>query len=224
MVGDSGNRGKRCELGSIRAPTQPCSVPDPTVQDLAEAVIAGEQGAGYLLDQRLRGPVHAFIAKRLGADAATLDELTHQAATEAILAIDAGRYDPLKARFITFVYGVVHKTVLRHRHALHRNRAIPISSLGDIEMGDEAGALPSAEDSLPPLDQIEAMRDCLQRDGTRFSLTAEERFAVIGRAHGDTYETIAARLGRSLDTVYRRSKRAIEKLRDCMKAKGHVAD
>jgi DNA-directed RNA polymerase specialized sigma24 family protein len=77
-------------------------------------------------------------------------------------------------------------------------------------------------DHPPPLEKIEAMLACLQADGTPFSLTPEERFVVMGRAGQKTYQTLARDLNHSLDTVHRRMRRGIEKLKKCMEAKGYT--
>ena len=193
-----------------------------SVQDLSIAALDGDQESIRALDRRLRAPVKSLLTKKVGARAAVLDELVQQAVSEALLALSSGRYDPNIASFVTFVYAVVHKITLRYRQYLGRIRTKPFSSLSDAAIDDINFDQFDDPEELPPLDQIEAIRDCLKSERQTHSLTPEELFVVMGRANGKTYETLARELGRALDTVFRRGRRGIDKLRSCMAAKGHV--
>ena len=192
-----------------------------SVQQLVGAAMRQEKGAYRALDRRLFGPMCGHFRKRLGANSASQEELARQAISEALQAIATGRYDPQKAGFVTFLYAVAQNIWLRFLHERGKTRERQMST---IEPGI-INAMPCAStggvDTLLVPEQIEAMRECLRCEGETHSLTAEERFAVLGRALGKTFETLSRQLGRSLDTVHRRSRSAIAKLRRCMKRKGY---
>ncbi len=200
-----------------------------SVEALVSAATDGDEDAFRLLDRRIRGPARNQLFKRLGVDGATLDELSQEAVSEALQALVTRRFDPDRAAFTTFAYAVTHRVGLRYRRKVSRARE-QATLVTQEDGGDDLFSRVFGHDQesgpmdLSPLEQIEAMRDCLRVEGVSHALSAEERYAVIGRAYGNTFEAIASRLGRSLDTVYRRSKRAIEKLRACMRAKGHFEE
>jgi RNA polymerase sigma factor (sigma-70 family) len=147
-------------------------------------------------------------------------DAAQQTVGEAFQALINGRYKPDRAAFLTFVYGVARRVWLR----LIRDHSRRPAQSVDAALGSEGDALYEAiaaeSDDLAVLNQVEAMRECLLCEHRRGSLTAEERYAVIARSQGQTFESLAALLDCSLDTVFRRNARGIEKLRRCMKEKG----
>lgn len=212
---------RRTESDSTEKRTRDASWTTLSVQELASAAIRHDEAAYRALDRRLFEPLRNHFHKKLGADSGSLEELTTQAISEALQALATGRYDPGKASFVTFLYAVAQKICFRFLHERGKTRERPMSTVSPDNI--EAVAIRSYDgvDTLLPLEQIEAMRECLRTDGETHSLTAEERFVALGRAQGKTFETLSRQLGRALDTVHRRSRRAIAKLRQCLKNKGH---
>jgi DNA-directed RNA polymerase specialized sigma24 family protein len=89
---------------------------------------------------------------------------------------------------------------------------VPLSRFADI------GRSTGTEDETLA-ERIEFVRACLKAESGLTSLTAEERYVLIGLAHQKTLAEIAAELGRSLDTVHRRKMRGLEKVRACLAGK-----
>jgi RNA polymerase sigma factor (sigma-70 family) len=163
----------------------------------------------------------AFFRRSTGCDPATTEELALQTLAEAFHAVADGRYDPNQAPFITFLYGVAHNIRLRHGKSRSTSRAAVFSDLRhDLHRTIAEEAAQDPEHELP-LDQLDAMRACLFSAGGSSELSPEERFVVIGRSNGRTFQELADQIGRSLDTVYRMQLRAMKKLRACMKLKGY---
>ena len=213
--------GQKVKTASAMRPTEPAGAGTLAIQELAVSAMRGSESAFADLHRVLTAPFIGFFMKRVGGDARTAEELAHDAVSEALQSLASGRYDPKRAWFLTFVYGVSHKVRLRHikQKAKGRERRLSELAEGDAERMTER--FEAGGELSPPLDQIEAMRSCLHAEGTSYSLTAEERFVVAGRAEQKTFELLAKELGRSLDTVYRRMVRGLEKLRKCMEGKGH---
>ena len=185
------------------------------IQKLVQEALCGDERAIDRLYRCLLEPLDRFFRKSLSANSGA--ELAHQTLVEALGAVAAGRYDPGRASFLAFVYGVAVKIRLREIRSRSRDRLTLAGDVGDAVAASGAfQADPAAEFAV---EQIEAMRDCLIRDG-RAGLSAEERFVVLGRAERKTYEVMAKQLGRSLDTVHRCGVRGLEKLRKCMASKG----
>lgn len=195
--------------------------PVSSIQELALRARAGNQRALDQLHKQLSASLAAYFRKRAGVKDGDAEELSHQALTEAFQALSQGRYDENRAGFLTFAYSVAHKVKLQHIY--RQRRAVAVSAL-DPGDGDEPGSGTAGivdDRSLPPLDEIEAMRACLCAEGSPHSLSAEERFVIVGRVDRKTFEVLAKQLGRSRDTVHRHSVRGLEKLRKCMESKGY---
>ena len=192
-----------------------------SVQELVNSAMQNDEGAYRALDRRLFGPMCGHFRKRFGADSASHDELARQAISEALQAVATGRYDPRKASFVTFLYAVARNIGLRFLSERGKQRARSLSGLPPDTLDGVRTVNSDGSETALPLEQIEAMRECLRTEGETYSLTPEERFVVAGRAQGKTFETLSAQLGRALDTVHRRSLRAIAKLRQCLKNKGY---
>ena len=202
------------------APSTPAGPGARAVQRLALRAMEGDEDAQRELHGRLIGPMNGLFLKHVGGDAQAAELLAHQTVSEALQRLTDGRYVPERAWFLTFVYGVAQNVRLRYLKERRRSKEQPLSSLNDE--GQQAdGAILIEDESLPPFDEIEAMQSCLFSEETEHGLTAEERFVIIGRSDGKTFEILGKELGRSLDTVYRRQVSALAKLRKCMEKKGH---
>ncbi len=192
-----------------------------SVQALAERALRGHEPAFDELHRKLAGPLTAFFLKGTGCPAHVADELAHQTLSEALQRLAGGAYEPDRASFLTFVYGVSRYIRLRYLRRSNGQQLARISELTDEEERQVSAQFNRVETNFPLWDEIEAMRACLRADGCPNSLTPEERFVIVGRADRKTFAVIAKQLRCSLDTVFRRQARALQKMRRCMKSRGH---
>ena len=211
--------GREVTAVELAAPDRPAGEGARAVQGLAVRVMEGDESAQRELHGRLIGPIDGLFLKRVGGDAQAAELLAHQTVSEALQRLVDGRYVPEKAWFLTFVYGVAQKVKLRYLKEQGRKKEKPLSELAENEERANA-SIREDEQIVPHFDEIEAMWGCLFAANNGHNLTAEERFVVIGRSDGKTFEVLAKELGRSLDTVYRRQMGGLKKLRKCMEAKG----
>ncbi len=170
--------------------------------------------------QMLRGPFSGFFLKRVGGDADSAEELAGQTLAEALQALRDGKYKPHQAKFVTFAYGVAHNVWRRYVYP-RPNREVPFSALSKEGLAQIKESLMSTDGFLPPLEEIEAMQDCLRAEDTPLNLTPEERFVIIGRANGETFRELAKKQRCALSTVHDRNRCGIEKLRKGMAKKGY---
>ena len=83
----------------------------------------------------------------------------------------------------------------------------------------------SALSGLELAELLEAIGDCFRRPGNSFSLTVEERRILEDTiVNGKTMRTVASEMGVPLATLHMRKQKAIEKLRKCLRGKGHPLD
>lgn len=193
----------------------------PSIQASAVRALKGDKSAFDELHRKLTGPLTGFFLKSTGCPAHVAEELAHQTLAESLQLLAAGTYVPDRASFLTFVYGVSRNVRLRYFRQSNGPRVSQISDLTDEEKQQISAQVSREETSFPLSDEIEAMRACLRADGCPNSLTPEERFVIVSRADRKTFAVIAKQLRCSLDTVFRRQARALQKLRRCMNSKGH---
>lgn len=201
---------------------QPLGDPPPTVDDLALHAMDGDEAAFEELHRRLGGGLRGFFQKRVGSDSDLIEELSQSTWVEVWRSLDGRRFDPNRARITTFIYAIGYKMVLRHARAARRGRAT--APLDDCDALMETWLRELPEDALHGSELIDAVRDCLRRTDTPFSLSHEEREAVIGAARDETERALARRLGVAASTVNARKKAAYAKLRQCLTRKGFTAD
>lgn len=169
-------------------------------------------------------PVMIAFFRRAGVGAASsAEELANQSVAEAFQALTEGRYDSSQASFTTFLYGVAYKIRLRQRRKRATSREVVFSELMSARSEAMTDRAVDESEQVLALDEICAMRTCLFAEGGPLDLSPEERFVMIGRANGATFQVLADQLGRSLDTVYRLNLRALNKLRENMRNRGVYA-
>lgn len=201
---------------------QPPADRPPTVDTLALRAMDGDEAAFEELHRRLGGGLRGFFHRRIGGDNDLIEELSQNTWVEVWRTLRGRRYDPDRARITTFIYAIGYKMVLRHARAARRKRAT--GPLDDCDALVETWLRELPEDLLHCTELIDAVRDCLHRTGTPFSLTEEERAAVVGAAGDETERTLARRLGVAASTVNARKKTAYTKLRLCLARKGFTGD
>ncbi|MBI4605167.1 MAG: sigma-70 family RNA polymerase sigma factor [Planctomycetes bacterium] len=201
----------------MRGKTATCGSSE--LQDLAMRALGGEEVAFDGLYRKLKGPLAGYFLRRHpSAGPGAAEELAASTLEEALLALRQGKYDPRRARFLTYLFGYARITLLRSVPS--GPRETPLSQLDREDLEREAAGGSSAEESLARLEEMEAMRDCLRSEGERYSLSPEERALVLRRADGATYEVLARELDRARSAVFDAFQKALAKLRTCMAAKG----
>ncbi len=192
-----------------------------SIQELGLRAAGGDEQAQSELHRRLLNPVTSFFRRRLGGERGSeAEDLSRQCLSEALLALHNGRYKPESSAFLTYVYGIARNLERNDRRRRARSRERVHSDLSAQHLAQVEQQMIDINDELP-LWEIEAMRQCLLAEGTRNSLTPEERRIVAGRAQNDAFKSIARSLGRPLSSVFKRNARALAKLRRCMQAKGY---
>lgn len=160
--------------------------------------------------QRLAPALVHMLTQKAGGGHEVGEELAQQTWTLVCQAVQAGRYDPLRAAFSTFVYSVAHKVWLRWRRSMAVQARRGVVSLEDQPLADGNGAVAGALDLA---EQIQAVRDCLENPPTALTGHIE---VLSGIAAGESDRALARRLGLAASTVNARKKTALEALRNAL--------
>lgn len=183
---------------------------------LTREACAGDKAALARLHARLTPGLTAHFARRLRADAATsdeADELAQRAWIACWEALQAGKYDPGKARLSTFLYAVAQVVWMRSQRERGRSKG------EGLETGDAApaaGALPADACQLAALVQL--VRQVVQ--GEAGGLSDTDRATLRAVAEDLTNRELASRLGVSASTAHARRLTALESLRAFLASKG----
>lgn len=181
---------------------------------LAKRVMDGDDDAFEELYETLGGWTQSVLLK-LGAGSAALD-LNQDVWVDVWKALRNERYDPTRAKFKTYVAGFCLNAWRRHRRAK--------SALPDQPDPQDLAVI-SALSELELAEVLEAIRDCFRRPGNSFSLTVEERRILEDTiVNGKTMRTVASEMGIPLATLHMRKQKALDKLRKCLRGKGHPLD
>jgi RNA polymerase sigma-70 factor (ECF subfamily) len=192
-------------------------LPPTTLQQLAQRAARGDEAAFELLHHRLVGGLVRYLQRRTGEPVRVVEELAQTTWVEVWRSLQAGRYDPGRAAFSTFLYAVGAKVVLRHRRRRGRRRGRSLEDLPEEHLahpGEDLG------DLLDLCDQIEALRRCL--DGSCGCLAEDERRILGGIARGLPEREVARQVGVPPSTAHDRKRAAFRKLRDCLQRSGRL--
>jgi len=191
--------------------------PQDSIQPLVLAAMDHDSTASDEVFRRLQEPFTKYFQRRTG-NAADADELASQTLAEGLQRLRNGAYDPNKATFLTFVYRIAQNRLVDWQRRQVRNR---VQVTADGAVPDILTTDPT-DMAMMQLEEIEAMRVCLGAEDSPHGLTPAERLVVVGRANAETLESLARQIGRSVTVTHGRYRAAIEKLRQCMKSKGHL--
>jgi RNA polymerase sigma-70 factor (ECF subfamily) len=167
-----------------RAPGHPVRFDDADTEDhvrrLVEEATAGDRDAMRELYVRFAPSVHAYVSRIVNRDDA--DDVTQQ--IFAKLLTELWRYEPRGTPFRAWVLRVARNVAIDH---LRHNRTVPCEEVRAMQPHFDDGAL----------ERRASLSDALS------TLTAGQRDVLVLRhLVGLTSEEIAARLGRSVRSVY----------------------
>lgn len=160
------------------------------------------------IDSRYR-PVIAGLARRLGLDDSSADEVSQQTLTEFVRAYRDGRYDRTKGRLSSWILGIAHHTAL---HLLRTNRrAAGVGSTVLEQVSDES--------TLRTIWTDERDRAILSRAMALLSeeTSVDERTMLafeLAALRGVPAPEAAAQCGMSVEQVYVAKSRMTRRLRE----------
>ena len=192
-----------------RAPGRPSAQPgaDPEA-DRAQAFFH-EQHA------RLAPGLRRLFIDRTAGRQDLAEELAQRAWALAWRALAAGKYDPARAAFSTFVYAIAQNVWLQHLRSSgqKQNNLTPLAD-------DPSTSTLLPEDTAKLAEVVHLLRLVL-RGELPAQLSEEERWIVRAIADGETDRSLAAKLRLSPSTANARKNSAFDKLRRFLASKGH---
>jgi len=193
-----------------------------SLHSVTRDAMSGDEDAFESLHDRFDAGLRRFLQRRTPADVELAEELAQRTWVEAWRVLQGGRFDPERARFSTFLYGVAWKIVLRHRRQAGR-----MSRRHSRDIDTVAGILdhaPPASDVLELAELLGALDRCLHADHGAMSLTEAERRLVMASAQGATERDLAAAESLAPSTINARKRKAYRKLGACLRHKGFITN
>ncbi|MBI5865696.1 MAG: sigma-70 family RNA polymerase sigma factor [Planctomycetes bacterium] len=188
-----------------------------SLRRLCASVAAGDDRAYQQLHARLDGALRRFLLRRTHNDIDRAEEIAQRTWIAAWDALRGGRFDPQRAAFTTFLYGIAYKLVLQDlRKAGRRQVTDSVDAFAEqlfAEQDDPASFVHACE-------LIDAVRSCLEPTDRDGEFTSDERELLAAVAEGQSERQMAARLGVSPSTVNARKQQAFSKLRDFLGRRG----
>lgn len=203
----------------------PMDLQDPNSPDRAPGRPPAQPGADPAADraQAFFHEQHARLApglRRLFIDRTAgrqdlAEELAQRAWALAWRALAAGKYDPARAAFSTFVYAIAQNVWLQHLRSSgqKQNNLTPLAD-------DPSTSTLLPEDTAKLAEVVHLLRRVL-RGELPAQLSEEERWIVRAIADGETDRGLAAKLRLSPSTANARKNSAFDKLRRFLASKGH---
>ena len=182
------------------------------VGELARAAAHGDARAVGALHGRYAVGVRNFFTQR-GLRSSDADDAAQQVWATVWEAVRAGRYDPSRAGFGTFLYAFARFVWLRHRRAAQR------ASTTLSEHADAVGTRSPAAAAMHA-EVLTALRDCCDPVENPAGLSPPEFAAIAGFTLGRSERELAAELDLAASTVHEIKRNAIAKLRRCLGRKG----
>jgi RNA polymerase sigma factor (sigma-70 family) len=180
-----------------------------------QAAWSPEVAAAY---ERYAPGLRRMFMRRTGNHPEQTQELCQATWVEVWQLVSAGRYQRERAALSTFVYAVAQKQWLRFRREIG-SRKRPITD-SDERLAAWLDPSMGLGDAAHAAELLESLRNCLASRSGPNSLTAEERGVVEALMDGQTERAIAARLGVAPSTAHSWKSAALQKLRQCLTAKG----
>jgi RNA polymerase sigma-70 factor (ECF subfamily) len=172
----------------------------------------GAAAAFARLFERHERPVHRFLLRSLGGDAARADDLLQEVWLAVIR--NATNYEP-RAKFTTWLYGIARTRLIDHWRSLRND--VSLDAANDTHADDVGDAL---VDRLPAARTIEPEVQAMSRAQARAfiveveQLPPAQREALLLHLEGElTLDEIAQMTGVGMETAKSRLRYALAKLR-----------
>lgn len=201
--------GEGKELGAPGRPDDP----------LLLAVARGDPAAFTHFHTRFGPGIVALFRRRTSGQGERSDELAQETWSLVWQSLSAGRYDPARAAFSTFVYAVAHHVWLRQGRSRQPGRTTI-----DLAAAEPLSDAALTADSLAYAELITALRDCIAVETGPHALDVDEKAIVIGLSNGETERSLAGQLGLAPSTINARKQSAIAKLRGALAGRGFSAE
>ncbi len=187
------------------------------LDDLSQRAVAGDHAALSELHAALTpGLVRHFARKLAGMrDSMTLaDELAQNTWVLLWSLLQAGKYDPARARLTTFIYAVGHIAWLRFMRERQRDvrRAGPMPEIDGLDLA--SGDDPAAGVQLAA--ELQMVRDALAGAVDGFGPADQDLLRAI--ALGQSDRELASQLGVSPSTAHQRKRGILQRLAEWLGA------
>jgi RNA polymerase sigma factor (sigma-70 family) len=187
------------------------------LDDLSQRAVAGDHAALSELHAALTpGLVRHFARKLAGMrESMTLaDELAQSTWVLLWSLLQAGKYDPARARLTTFIYAVGHIAWLRFMRERQRDarRAGPMPEIDGLDLA--SGDDPAAGVQLAA--ELQLVRDVLAGAAEGFGPADQELLRAI--AMGQSDRELASQLGVSPSTAHQRKRGILQRLAEWLGA------
>jgi RNA polymerase sigma-70 factor (ECF subfamily) len=208
----------QADLRPAASVQEPRFVPEPPADSpaaLAGAAARGDRAAFDRLHVRFSGGLRKLFLSRVSGRADLADDLAQRTWLACWRSLSAGRYDPQRAAFSTFLYAV--GTNIWREHLRARART-PERSDSRTAADDELSIPHEDEQDLAEL--LDALRACLRGEGAD-ALDEEDRWILRSVAAGASDRVMAQRLGVAPSTMNARKRSALEHLRRWLASRGY---
>lgn len=196
----------------------------PTGDELSELcarAAAGDENAFERLHARLGAGLQRFLRKRVGARPEVVEDLAQRTWTAAWSALRERRYDPHRAAFTTFLYGIACKVWLQSARMSPRAASATDDLDGfatDLFGGDDPAHFQQV------CELLDAVRAVLNGDTRSADWTPDERDILRGVAAGESERDMARRIGLAPSTINSRKRLALQKLRTYLGGRGLIGE
>lgn len=214
-------------------PLPPRSARD-ELDELSRRAIGGDARALTDLHARLTPGLVRHFMRKLGTPGAgpaggggreqTADELAQLTWVAFWKALEAGRYDPSRARLSTFLYAVASNVYLRYLRAVGRPKRE--HHLDDFEFSADRAGRGGMSETTDPREAAEmagvlhALRLLVNGEEGGAGLTDDERDVLRAIGSGRSDRELAALLSVAPSTAHARKKSALEKVRRFLVQRG----
>ncbi|MCC6661708.1 MAG: sigma-70 family RNA polymerase sigma factor [Phycisphaerales bacterium] len=188
--------------------------PPHALSDLTAAAARGDRAAFESLHVRFEPGLRRMFLSRTAGRQDQADDLAQRTWMECWRSVSAGRYDPARAAFSTFVYAV--GTNVWREHLRSRARAAAGTSTIQPE---------EAQGSTGPggVAELAELLDDLRRGlaGAGRGLSDEDRAVLRAIGAGESDRGMAQRFGVAPSTMNTKKRAALERLRQWLASRGH---
>lgn len=190
----------------------------PEQTDLSAAAARGHRAAFDALHDRFAAGLLRLFLLRTGGRQDLAEDLAQRTWMTCWRSLAAGKYDPARAAFSTYLYAIGGNIWREHLRAAGRAAELgPPDALGAVE---DSG---NPEDWVRLAETLDALRSCLSgEDGG--DLTEDDRWILRAVADGASDRDMARRLGLAPSTMNVRKRAAFDRLRRWLASRGHRLD